>query len=368
MTASPVNFHGWGRYARGLVAALVEADPTVRVRMIASVDSPAPADLGLPVASYHRVLPSLTVTPGASTLRVLGAIPAVHRLTTRADLVHVLAEPYAVAALSLRKPLVVTAHGSYVPQTVNRQSLGGVIHRHAYGRARIIAASGYTAAQVRRALPTHASITVIPQGVDAERFQVRPVEMPPKRAPTILAVGQVKPRKGFHVLAGAMKAIRAAVPDAEAVFIGDARIHAWYVRSIEERLKVDGTVEAVHWLGRVPESELLGWFAAADVFALPALNVAGRFEGFGLVYLEASAAGLPVVGTRDCGAEDAIRDGETGVLVPQGDPRAVAEAVIRLLQDAPFRARMGEAGKRHAASHTWKRVAERTLRLYRDHW
>lgn len=366
LTSSPVSSHGWGRYARGLVAALVEIEPAVGIRLIASVDSPAPADLGLPVTSYHRVLPSLTGAAGFSTLQLLGAIPAVHRLTTGADLVHVLAEPYAAAALSLRKALIVTAHGNYVPQTARRERIGGVVYRRVYGRARIIAASRYTARQVRWALPAHDAVTVIPHGVDIERFRTPPATLPAKGGPTILAVGQVKARKGFHILAGAMKLIRAAIPNAEAVFIGDTQAYPRYAKGIRERLVADGTADAVRWLGRVPESVLLGWFAVADVFALPALNVAGRFEGFGLAYLEASAAGLPVIGTRDCGAEDAIRDGETGVLVPQNDPRALSAAVVRLLQDAPLRASMREAGKRHAASHTWRRVAEQTLRLYRD--
>lgn len=367
LAPSPVNSHGWGRYARGLMAALVETEPAMRVRLIASVDSPMPADLGLPVTSYHRVLPSITGPRGFSTLQLLGAIPSVHLLATRADLVHVLAEPYAVAALSLRKPLIVTAHGSYVPLSTGRQRTSSVLYRRVYGRARIVAVSRYTAQQVRLTLPAHVAVTVIPNGVDIERFQTQPAELPAKRGPTILAVGQVKARKGFHILAAAMKAIRDAIPDAEAVFIGDTETYARYVRAIRERLAADGTAEAVRWLGRVPESVLLSWFAAADVFALPALNVGGRFEGFGLVYLEASAAGLPVIGTLGCGAEDAIRDGETGMLIAQDDHHALAGAAIRLLKDAALRARMGEAGRRHAATHTWQHVAEQTLRMYRDH-
>ena len=83
------------------------------------------------------------------------------------------------------------------------------------------------------------------------------------------------------------------------------------VSNVVQQLEADGLQEAVHILGRVPDETLLGWYHAADVFALPAINVGGKFEGYGLVYIEASAAGLPVVGTLDCGAEDAIRDGET---------------------------------------------------------
>jgi len=100
------------------------------------------------------------------------------------------------------------------------------------------------------------------------------------------------------------------------------------------------------------------------VFALPSINIGGRFEGFGLVYLEAGAAGLPVIGTLGCGAEEAIVDGETGFLVPQYDVEALAGAIIRLLTDADLRARMGAAGRARAAAFSWTNVAAQVRAVY----
>jgi phosphatidyl-myo-inositol dimannoside synthase len=139
-----------------------------------------------------------------------------------------------------------------------------------------------------------------------------------------------------------------------------------YCNAIRAQLEADQLTDTVHLLGRVPDDVLLGWYHAADVFALPALNVDGKFEGFGLVYLEASTAGLPVIGTRDCGAEDAIRDGETGYLIAQNDVTATSQALIRLLSDSDLRSRMGAAGTNFAMQNSWERVAARVLAQYHE--
>ena len=118
-------------------------------------------------------------------------------------------------------------------------------------------------------------------------------------------------------------------------------------------------------MGQVDEETLLGWYAAAQVFALPSLNVGSRFEGFGLAHLEASAAGLPVISTRDCGVEDAIVDGVTGLLLPQERlSETLAAAILTLLRDPQRARRMGAAGRAHAQEQTWDKVAQEQIALY----
>ena len=358
LSPAPVKTYGWGRYTCDLVKAL--ADCGVEIVLITSADAPPQADL--PVAAYHRILPSLTPPPRLSSPRLLASIPAVRRLSARCDVIHAIAEPYALACF-LSRQVFVTAHGTYVARTAAR-TVFGRLYRRVYRQATIICVSGYTQRAVLAALPGSHTV-VIPNGVDVARYQHPPAGLPEKRGPTILAVGQVKARKGFHVLAQAMRLVRAAVPGAQAVFIGDISDVA-YCKLIQTRLEADGLTDAVRWLGRVPDETLLGWYHTADVFALPALEAGGKFEGFGLVYLEASAAGLPVVGTRDCGAEEAIRDGETGFLVPQNDPAATADILIRLLNDPDLRARLGAAGAAFARENGWDRVARRVLDLYAE--
>jgi phosphatidylinositol alpha-1,6-mannosyltransferase len=204
---------------------------------------------------------------------------------------------------------------------------------------------------------------MIGSGVQVDRFAAAPDALPAKAGPTVLSVGVNKSRKGFHVLLEAMARVRREVPDAQCVIIGDDSNAAYQVvlKEIITRHELDGCVRI---LGRVPEETLIGWYHAADVFALASINTGGQFEGFGLVHLEAGAAGLPAIGTLGCGAEDAIDDGETGYLVPQGDPDALAAAITRLLRNPDLRARLGAANHAKAQAHTWDRVAARVRAVY----
>lgn len=359
LSTPPSTAHGWGRYTRDLITAL--SAHGAEIVFITSTDAPPISDLNL--ASYHRLLPSLVTPTRMTVLRTLAALPAVQRLAANCDVVHVLAEPY-VLAVPARRPMVVTAHGTYIPRTSARPIVGR-LYRSAYRRARSISCdSSYTQQQVMAALPG-ARTVVICLGVYSARFEKSPPTdmLPAKDGPTVLSVGQMKARKGFHVLAAAMVKVRQAIPDAQAVFIGDTSDGA-YVETLKAQLTRDQLTGAVHILGRVSDSELLGWYHAADIFALPAINAGDKFEGFGLVYLEANAAGLPVIGTLGCGAEDAIRDGETGYLIPQNDVEATADVIIKLLRDPALRSRMGGAGKAYAQANDWHAVAERVLAVY----
>jgi phosphatidylinositol alpha-1,6-mannosyltransferase len=333
------------------------AERDVRITLITSVD--APPTTNLPVTGYHCVLPSVAPAPRFSSIRLLAMRGLVRRLTRRADLIHVTAEPYAITAPA-SKPMVVTAHDTFVPLTVRRSRVKD-IYRGAYERALMICVSSYTEQQVRLVLP-NAQTTVVLNGVHAARFR-RAVPLPTKHGRTLLSVGALKPRKGYHVIASAMNSIRAAIPDVQAVFIGDDSDRD-YRQQIVSLLEEDGLQDAVQILGQVPEDVLVGWYQVADVFALPAVNVSGKFEGFGLVYLEANAAGMPVIGSLDCGAEEAIRNGETGFLVPQNDPAAFASVAINLLGNEALRREMGKHGRAHAERHTWARIASRVHDLY----
>lgn len=355
--------HGWGRYTLDLAQALAAQD----VSLILVTSSASPNDGGIPHAGYHPILPPLVPARRWLTPRSLLIAPRLAVALRGCDVIHVIAEHYlpTAALIAGKRPLVVTAHGTYLPMSLRRRGVGGLF-RWAARRAVILPVSRYTADQVQRALP-QAQLCVIPNGVHADRFTMQPAILPEKRGPTVLGVGVNKARKGFHVLLEAMAQVRQAVSDAQTVIIGDTSDQA-YAAELRRLVAAHGLGESAHILGRVPEETLLGWYHAADVFALPALNVGGKFEGFGLAYLEASAAGLPVIGTTGCGAEDAIDDGVTGLLVPQNDPHALAEAITRLLRDPGLRAQFGAAGRVKAQANTWDHVAARVRETYNELW
>jgi phosphatidyl-myo-inositol dimannoside synthase len=109
----------------------------------------------------------------------------------------------------------------------------------------------------------------------------------------------------------------------------------------------------------------MGWHGAADVFVLPSINAGWKFEGYGLVHMEASAAGLPVIGTTGCGVEDTVDDGVTGLLIPQSEiAEKLPQAILGLLSNPEKARRLGEAGKAKARRQTWDHVAGQMIALY----
>ena len=147
--------------------------------------------------------------------------------------------------------------------------------------------------------------------------------------------------KGHDQLILAWPRVLAEVPDATLVMVGRGddveRLHA--------KAAAVGVARSVHFTGFLPDSALRAVLRHAAVFAMPS-----RGEGFGLVYLQAMRAGVACLGSRDDAAADVIVDGETGLLVPQQDPEAIAGALARLLTDESMRRRMGEAARRRFES------------------
>ena len=119
-----------------------------------------------------------------------------------------------------------------------------------------------------------------------------------------------------------------------------------------------GSDLAVKFLGNLPDDELAEIYDRADIFAMTSVNLQHSIEGFGLVYLEAAAHGLPVVAHDVGGVSEAVADGVTGLLVPPHRPAQLAAAFERLIHDENLRHRLGEAGRAWAGRNCWKQSAE----------
>src|SRR6516225_10753153 len=158
--------------------------------------------------------------------------------------------------------------------------------------------------------------------------------------PVVVCVSRLVRRKGQDTLIRAWPRVRAEVSDAVLLLVGDGPV-AGSLRRLAARL---GVSDAVRFTGPVPWPELPGYYDAADVFAMPCRTRRAGLdvEGLGIVYLEASATGLPVVGGDSGGAPDAILDGETGYVVPGRDSAALADRLIALLSDPPTARAMGD--------------------------
>jgi phosphatidylinositol alpha-mannosyltransferase len=199
---------------------------------------------------------------------------------------------------------------------------------------------------------------IIPNGVDVRRFHP---DVPPRPALAdgrlnILFVGRLDPRKGLPVLLDAFPRVRRAVPEARLVVVGSSFLRGWLEHRLDSRER-----EHVVFGGAVPASELPSWYASSHVVVSPAL----RNESFGIVLLEAMAAGRPLVASDIPGYRTVIEDEDDGVLVPPGDVGALAAALTALLRDPARRLALAARGRARAETVSWSEVAAR-LEAYYD--
>jgi phosphatidyl-myo-inositol dimannoside synthase len=161
--------------------------------------------------------------------------------------------------------------------------------------------------------------------------------------PVVVCVSRLVPRKGQDLLIRAWPEVQRQVADA-ALLIVSGGPYSGQLHRLAERT---GVTPSVHFTGPVPAAELPAHYAAGDVFAMPCRTRRGGLdvEGLGIVYLEASATGLPVIGGDSGGAPDAILDGESGYVVPGRDPAALAARITGLLTDPATARAMGEKGR-----------------------
>jgi phosphatidyl-myo-inositol dimannoside synthase len=169
----------------------------------------------------------------------------------------------------------------------------------------------------------------------------------------LLTVARLVPRKGVDVTLQALSILLPHFPDLRFCVAGDGPERPRLERMAEEL----GVARAIRFLGRLPDEAVCELYRGADVFVLATRDEAHTVEGFGIVYLEASASGLPVVAARSGGAVEAVRGGVTGLLVPANDPIALARVLVELLADPARRERMGRAGRRWVEEEmNWDRV------------
>jgi len=351
---------GWGRYTAELVRALrpLGVEPVLVTA--------GPVDRTVADEVHEGLLPPLFY-PRGSTPRSLLRVGAVRRAIAGCDLVHCMAEPYMplAALVAGKRPLVLTAHGTWAVRLPSRQDLGWLF-RWAFRRADLtIGVSAYTLARVEERVRLKHKI-VQPGGVDVEGFREATTWQPPawaEGAQVALGVGAVKRRKGFHVALEAVAVACQSLPKLHYVVLGKLS-ESGYVRHLRQRIGELGLENRVHLLGRVDFEALAGWYRRADVLFQIPVNIGDSFEGFGLVYLEAGVSGTPNVATLDCGSAEAVLDGETGFLVPQNDPQAAADALVRLLSDEALHARLGQGARRWAEKQTWAQVAQTVMHEY----
>jgi colanic acid/amylovoran biosynthesis glycosyltransferase len=290
----------------------------------------------------------------------------VARLRARAPrLVYAHFAPDAYAAMQLAEelgvPLVTALHGYDV--TMSDQSMGATRLGREYlqGRSTLqrmgalfLTCSTYIRERgLEMGYPADRTI-VHSIGVDVERF--KPPSTLRQRDKTVLFVGRLVEKKGCGSLIEAMVEVQRCCPAAQLVVIGGGPLRKHY----EARAASLGV--RCRFLGIQPTAVVCQWMARSAVFCVPSVVAAsGDAEGFGMVFIEAQAMGLPVVSTLSGGIPEAVINGETGLLVAERDPQALTEAILQLMEDEELWQRYSLAGRKHVVNHF--NLAQQTRRL-----
>ncbi len=284
------------------------------------------------------------------------------------------AVPLGIIGPFLKRPYAVVLHGAEVtiPGRIpgSRQALARVLD-NATG---VISAGEYALAEAERAVGRELRNVVIPPGVDIDRYKPLPGDEQlairqsygiAHDAPFIFSVSRLVPRKGMDTLIAASARLRRQFPDLVVCIAGDGRDRTRLQRRIDE------LSAPVRLLGRVSDDDKAALLSAADVFAMLCRNRWGGLEqeGFGIVFVEAAAAGTPQVAGDSGGATEAVADGQTGLVV-SADALVgeVASTLAELLSDPQRRASMGAASRLRATSEFSYDVLAMQLQSTLDVW
>ena len=299
---------------------------------------------------------------GSKLLRA-GVVDLIHSHDARSDIVGLL------LSRRYRTPFITFAHGWVNwDRVLSKARLYAALERYAVSRSdRIVVASRDMEQDlVSRGVPRD-KICYVPYCVDVSRFHpssegevVRAELGIPMDALVFGCVGRFHPWKGHGYLVEAAKVVLSRFPEARFVMVGDAAFegHRHYQEQIVEQVQALGLSDQFVFAGS--RRDMPGVMNAFDVFVLPSLR-----EPFGIVSLEAQACGKPVIGSHVDGIPETMIENTSGVLVPPGDPVALANAMLDLLNDTDRRRTMGEHGRHHVSSaFSVAHMVERTQAVY----
>ncbi|MCA9371232.1 MAG: glycosyltransferase family 4 protein [Candidatus Peregrinibacteria bacterium] len=283
------------------------------------------------------------------------------------DIVHSLfAFPFCIpayrSAKKYGKPFLMGAQGTYGVRPLT-QFPENIFLKQCYRSAKAVTVpSVFTKEQIQKYAGREYPITVIHNGVDFNRFQrsVPDIKNQFEGKKMLMTVGGLKERKGQDLVLRALQIVLRERDDVEYVLVGAGNWESG-LRKLAAEL---GIADHVVFAGSKQGDELVSYFNACDIYVHTPKVVDLNFEGFGIVYLEASACGKPIVAADAGGIRDAVLDGKTGLIAPDGDIDAIAAHILTLLGDSAMVRKMGEAGRQYASKNDWNSVAQGFIKLY----
>ena len=285
------------------------------------------------------------------------------------DIVHSLfAFPFCIpacrSARKYGKRFIMGAQGTYGVLPLTQYPERWFLKKCYRAAQSVTVPSAYTKEQIFTHAKEEYPITIIHNGVHFDRFQ-KEVDTSSIREryadkKILLTVGGLKERKGQDLVLRALPKVLERHPDTVYVLVGDGN----WKTGLKELAETLGIRDAVDFAGSKTGDELVAYFRACDVYVHTPKVVRLNFEGFGIVYLEASACRKPIVATDAGGIRDAVMDNETGLIVSDGDVEGIASSILTLLDDTALAGRLGDTGWEYAKEHSWTAIAHKYASLY----
>ncbi|MEK7589170.1 MAG: glycosyltransferase family 4 protein [Patescibacteria group bacterium] len=332
---------GWGRYASDLIS-------------------------GVQAAGHETVV----YTEDESGIRILSrgwrlfqSAWRLRPLLAKYDIIHALdlnqSGMIVALANSEHKKFVLTALGTYSIAPLYHWKTKW-ISRWALNKADfVVAISKFTQQELLKVIPTLRTKVINP-GINLEKFRQTHEA---QSGSLVLSVGAIKARKGYHISIPAFLEAYKQLPHLQYVIVGSQRDQA-YMHRLKNIIKTNDGEGRVIFKENISDEELKELYRKAVIFLLTSINEGYHFEGFGLVFLEVAAAGLPVIGTLGNGIEDAVKDGYNGLLVPQNDISATTDALLKLVGDMDLWKRYSNASYEWAKKHTMSKAIQSYLEVY----
>ncbi len=296
----------------------------------------------------------------------LFSLAKIRRVFKECDIIHALdGWPYGfmavLATVGLKKKVIITAIGSGAVAPLYSFWRRPLV-KWTYRRADCLTAiSRHTKKEILKIIPD-LKITVINHGVDFLAFQKTTNHklQTINYRPYILSVGTLKKRKGYEHSIRAFAKISEKFSELKYIIVGKGP----ELGNLKFKIKNLKLEKRVIFLSNLSEEELIELYHNAELFILLPQEVNKDMEGFGLVFLEAAACGLPVVSAKDTSAEDAVLDGKNGILAPAQDTAAAAEAVIKILSDQNLKESFAKESLAFAQKMSWQKTATAYAELY----
>lgn len=294
----------------------------------------------------------------------------IRKYAKESDLIHALdGYPYgvigALANIGLNKPLIISGVGTYSVAPLEEFFKKNLLSWAYRKSKKILCISGFTLKEIKKSLPSLSNLEAINLGVDYNKFSSYSSSAA-KNEDFILSVGALKNRKGYHISIPAFAEAKKSYSKPIKYYIIGSQDNRRYFDLLKEIIRKYNLEDSVKFFDNLTDEELIKFYHRSLFFLLTPVNHNNDFEGFGLVYLEAGACGKAVIGSLDCGAEDAVQDGRTGILVPQNDIEKTGEAISALLKNLGLAEKFGKEGRIFAQKMSWENTIRNYLRIYKD--